>query len=152
LVFVKFIYKSNYNTKVKHLKKFNESKKYYEEIPEDYFLESQDDILPFTNREIEMIKSICDEINTKLKAPKVRDLDNEVYELTIITNVSYLNLGVDDFGNKQRRSLIYKIEDDYFLFGFNVDSSLTFRFSTLSSTFYKADQIDGLLKLLNDKL
>jgi hypothetical protein len=137
---------------VKHLKKFNESKKYYEEIPEDYFLESQDDILPFTNREIEMIKSICDEINTKLKAPKVRDLDNEVYELTIITNVSYLNLGVDDFGNKQRRSLIYKIEDDYFLFGFNVDSSLTFRFSTLSSTFYKADQIDGLLKLLNDKL
>ena len=152
MVFVKFIYKSNYNTKVKHLKKFNESKKYYEEIPEDYFLESQDDILPFTNREIEMIKSICDEINTKLKAPKVRDLDNEVYELTIITNVSYLNLGVDDFGNKQRRSLIYKIEDDYFLFGFNVDSSLTFRFSTLSSTFYKADQIDGLLKLLNDKL
>ena len=137
---------------MKHLKKFNESKKYYEEIPEDYFLESQDDILPFTNREIEMIKSICDEINTKLKAPKVRDLDNEVYELTIITNVSYLNLGVDDFGNKQRRSLIYKIEDDYFLFGFNVDSSLTFRFSTLSSTFYKADQIDGLLKLLNDKL
>jgi hypothetical protein len=137
---------------VKYLKKFNESKKYYEEIPEDDFLESQDDILPFNNREIEMIKSICDEINTKLKAPKVRDLDNEVYELTIITNVSYLNLGVDDFRNKQRRSLIYKIEDDYFLFGFNVDSRLTFRFSTLSSTFYKADQIDGLLKLLNDKL
>ena len=133
---------------MKYLKKFNESKDYYEEIPEDYFLESQDDILPFTNREIEMIKSICDEINTKLKAPKVRDLDNEVYELTLITNVS----GVDDFGNKQRRSLIYKIEDDYFLFGFNVDSSLTFRLSTLSSTFYKADQIDGLLKLLNDKL
>ena len=152
MVFVKFIYKSNFNTRVKHLKKFNESKDYYEEIPEDYFLESQDDILPFNNREIEMIKSICDEINTKLKAPKVRDLDNEVYELTIITNVSYLNLGVDDFGNKQRRSLIYKIEDDYFLFGFNVDSSLTFRFSTLSSTFYKVDQIDGLLKLLSDKL
>ena len=141
MVFVKFIYKSNFNTRVKHLKKFNESKDYYEEIPEDYFLESQDDILPFTNREIEMIKSICDEINTKLKAPKVRDLDNEVYELTIITNVS----GVDDFGNKQRRSLIYKIEDDYFLFGFNVDRES-------SSTFYKADQIDGLLKLLNDKL
>ena len=131
---------------MKHLKKFNESKDYYEEIPEDYFLESQDDILPFTNREIEMIKSICDEINTKLKAPKVRDLDNEVYELTLITNVS----GVDYFGNKQKRSLIYKIKDDYFLFGFNVDSSLTFRLSTLSSTFYKADQIDGLLKLLND--
>jgi len=140
LVFVKFIYKSNYNTKVKHLKKFNESKDYYEEIPEDYFLESQDDILPFTNREIEIIKSICDETNTKLKAPKVIDLDNEVYELTLNTNVSGVGL-----------SLIYKIKDEYFLFGFNVDR-LANRFPISSSTFYKADQIDGLLKLLNDKL
>jgi len=119
---------------VKYLKKFNESKDYYEEIPEDYFLESQDDILPFTNREIEIIKSICDETNTKLKAPKVIDLDNEVYELTLNTNVSGVGL-----------SLIYKIKDEYFLFGFNVDRES-------SSTFYKADQIDGLLKLIEEVL
>ena len=134
MVFSIIIYKSNYNTKVKHLKKFNESKDYYEEIPEDYFLESQDDILPFTNREIEIIKSICDETNTKLKAPKVIDLDNEVYELTLNTNVSGVGL-----------SLIYKIKDEYFLFGFNVDRES-------SSTFYKADQIDGLLKLIEEVL
>ena len=130
---------------MKHLKKFNESKDdYYVEIPEDDFSELQDDILPFTNREIEMIKSTCDSRNTELKYTKVIDLNNEVYELQLFTKVS----GVDDFGSKfvfERRSLIYKMEDDYFLFGFNVDREP-------SSTFYKADQIDGLLKLLNDEL
>jgi len=129
---------------VKYLKKFNESKDYYEEIPEDDFWESIDDTT-FTNREIEIIKSICDETNTKLKAPKVIDLNNEVYELELI--------------NPGGRSLIYKIEDEYFLFGFNVDTwahyfhggqGNTFRES--SSTFYKVDQIDGLLNLLSDKL
>ena len=139
---------------MKYLKKFNESKDYYEEIPEDYFWKCLDmnvstlqpDIVPFTNREIEIIKSICDETNTKLKAPKALsfatsrmpsqpiDLDNEVYELTLNSNVSGVGL-----------SRIYKIKDEYFLFGFNVDRES-------SSTFYKADQIDGLLKLINDKL
>jgi hypothetical protein len=126
---------------VKHLKKFNESKDYYEEIPEDYFLESQDDILPFNNREIEMIKSICDETNTKLKAPKVIDLDNEVYELTLNTTCFDRAGHVSGVG----LSLIYKIKDEYFLFGFNVDRES-------SSTFYKADQIDGLLKLIEEVL
>jgi hypothetical protein len=133
---------------VKYLKKFNESKDYYEEIPEDDFWESQylgsssmsDVTLPFTNREIEMIKSICDEVDTELKAPKVIDLNNEVYELELI--------------NLEGRSLIYKIEDEYFLFGFNVDtySGQGSPFRESSSTFYKVDQIDGLIKLLNDKL
>ena len=130
---------------MKHLKKFNESKDdYYVEITEDDFSELQDDILPFTKREIEMIKSTCDSRNAELKYTKVIDLNNEVYELQLFTKVS----GVDDFGSKfvfERRSLIYKMEDDYFLFGFNVDRES-------SSTFYKADQIDGLLKLLNDEL
>ena len=129
---------------MKYIRKFNESKDYYEEIPEDDFWESSDDTLPFTNRDIEMIKSICDEVDTELKAPKVIDLNNEVYELELITKGN----GVDDFGSKfffQRRSLIYKMEDEYFLFGFNVDRES-------SSTFYKADQIDGLLKLLSDEL
>ena len=127
---------------MKYLKKFNESKDYYEEIPEDYFWKCLDmnvstlqpDILPFTNREIEIIKSICDETNTKLKAPKAIDLDNEVYELTLNSNVSGVGL-----------SLIYKIKDEYFLFGFNVDRES-------SSTFYKADQIDGLSKLIEEVL
>ena len=133
---------------MKYLKKFNESKDYYEEIPEDDFWESQylgsssmsDVTLPFTNREIEMIKSICDEVDTELKAPKVIDLNNEVYELELI--------------NLEGRSLIYKIEDEYFLFGFNVDtySGQGSPFRESSSTFYKVDQIDGLIKLLNDKL
>lgn len=127
---------------MKYLKKFNESKDYYEEIPEDYFWKCLDmnvstlqpDIVPFTNREIEIIKSICDETNTKLKAPKEIDLDNEVYELTLNSNVSVVGL-----------SRIYKIKDEYFLFGFNVDRES-------SSTFYKADQIDGLLKLIEEVL
>ena len=125
---------------MKYLKKFNESKDYYEEIPEDDFWESSDDTLPFTNRDIEMIKSICDEVDTELKAPKVIDLNNEVYELELI--------------NLEGRSLIYKIEDEYFLFGFNVDtySGQGSPFRDSSSTFYKADQIDGLLKLLSDEL
>ena len=125
---------------MKYLKKFNESKDYYEEIPEDDFWESSDDTLPFTNRDIEMIKSICDEVDTELKAPKVIDLNNEVYELELI--------------NLEGRSLIYKIEDEYFLFGFNVDtySGQGSPFRESSSTFYKVDQIDGLIKLLNDKL
>lgn len=134
---------------MKYLKKFNESKDdYYVEIPEDDFWEIKEnynyDILPFTKREIEMIKSTCDSRNTELKYHKVIDLNDGVYELQLITKVS----GVDDFGSKfvfERRSLIYKMEDDYFLFGFNVDRES-------SSTFYKADQIDGLLKLLNDEL
>ena len=129
---------------MKYLKKFNESKDYYEEIQQDDFWESIDDTLPFTNREIEMIKSICDSMNTELKYDKVIDLNDEVYELQLITKGN----GVDDFGSKfvfQRRSLIYKVEDEYFLFGFNVDRES-------SSTFYKADQIDGLLKLLSDEL
>ena len=134
---------------MKYLKKFNESKDdYYVEIPENDFWEIKEnynyDILPFTKREIEMIKSTCDSRNTELKYTKVIDLNDKVYELQLITKVS----GVDDFGSKfvfERRSLIYKIEDDYFLFGFNVDRES-------SSTFYKADQIDGLLKLLNDEL
>ena len=129
---------------MKYLKKFNESKDdYYVEITEDDFWEIAGE-LPFTKREIEMIKSTCDSRNTELKYFKVIDLNNEVYELQLFTKVS----GVDDFGSKfvfERRSLIYKIEDDYFLFGFNVDRES-------SSTFYKADQIDGLLKLLNDEL
>jgi hypothetical protein len=134
---------------MKYLKKFNESKDdYYVEIPEDDFWEIKEyynyDTLPFTNREIEMIKSICDSRNTELKYAKVIDLNDEVYELQLITKGN----GVDDFGSKfvfQRRSLIYKMEDEYFLFGFNVDRES-------SSTFYKADQIDGLLKLLSDEL
>ena len=134
---------------MKYLKKFNESKDdYYVEIPEDDFWEIKEyynyDTLPFTNREIEMIKSICDSRNTELKYAKVIDLNDEVYELQLITKGN----GVDDFGSKfvfQRRSLIYKVEDEYFLFGFNVDRES-------SSTFYKADQIDGLLKLLSDEL
>ena len=132
---------------MKYLKKFNESKDdYYVEIPEDDFWEIEEnyDILPFTKREIEMIKSTCDSRNAELKYTKVIDLNNEVYELQLFTKVS----GVDDFGSKfvfERRSLIYKMEDDYFLFGFNVDRES-------SSTFYKADQIDGLLKLLSDEL
>ena len=134
---------------MKYLKKFNESKDdYYVEIPEDDFWEIKEyynyDTLPFTNREIEMIKSICDSMNTELKYDKVIDLNDEVYELQLITKGN----GVDDFGSKfvfQRRSLIYKVEDEYFLFGFNVDRES-------SSTFYKADQIDGLLKLLSDEL
>lgn len=134
---------------MKYLKKFNESKDdYYVEIPEDDFWEIKEyynyDTLPFTNREIEMIRSICDSRNTELKYAKVIDLNDEVYELQLITKGN----GVDDFGSKfvfQRRSLIYKMEDEYFLFGFNVDRES-------SSTFYKADQIDGLLKLLSDEL
>jgi len=129
---------------VKHLKKFNESKDYYEEIPEDYFLESQDDILPFNNREIEMIKSICDETNTKLKGSlfvissvtKNKTLIWLEYESGFSGTPNVSGVGL---------SLIYKIKDEYFLFGFNLDRES-------SSTFYKADQIDGLLKLLNDKL
>ena len=122
---------------MKYLKKFNESKDYYEEIPQDDFWESIDDTLPFTNIEIEMIKSICDEFNTELKAPKVIDLNNEVYELELI--------------NLEERSLIYKIEDEYFLFGFNVPETQFF-WREYSSTFYKVDQIDGLIKLLSEKL
>ena len=61
---------------MKYLKKFNESKDdYYVEIPEDDFWEIKEyynyDTLPFTNREIEMIKSICDSRNTELKYAKV---------------------------------------------------------------------------------
>ena len=140
---------------MKYLKKFNESKDdYYVEIPEDDFWEIKEyynyDTLPFTNREIEMIKSICDSRNTELKYAKVIDLNDEVYELQLITKGN----GVDDFGSKfvfQRRSLIYKMEDEYFLFGFNVPETQFF-WREYSSTFYKVDQIDGLIKLLNDKL
>ena len=110
--------------------------------------------------------NISEQEQLKLKAEKIIKRIHQFHvgdEVSFIINLSArgdkmvadcmefkFNNALDNLINKsaiENRFVGYlkKVEDEYFLFGFNVDRES-------SSTFYKADQIDGLLKLLSDEL
>lgn len=121
---------------MKYLRKFNESNDYYEEIPNVFEFDKLLNFYhKFSKREIDYIIDFYKNDNDILLS--VNDV-----KIKIKKTIE----GYDDFGDKFKfftKSIIYKGYDEWYFLERNIERT---------PEYYKADQIDGLLKLLKDKI
>ena len=109
-----------------HLKKFSESSEYWTTITSEYF--NGCDIVNFHKDEIRKMENLCDENHIDM------EINRYFYNSSRVDfekEVSYQILPI--------RSTLYKIEDDYYILAYNTGGRVEC---------YKADQLDGLIKLL----
>ena len=112
---------------LKIFESFNKESKFYWKISSSEFGENTE-IFEFTDSEIKSIKSICDKRSTEM------DLSGGSINLDSAT-------GFRNLYNIKTR--IDKEDDEYFAVAYNIDRT---------PEYYKADQMEGLIKLLEDIL
>ena len=122
---------------LKVFESFNSGGKFYWPISASEFMRNTE-MFEFTEPEIQSIKSICDK--------KYTEVDFELYDPYIHhAPTGSINLETNTGGQNlfSVRTRIDKEEDEYFAVAYNIDRT---------PEYYKADQIEGLLKLLEDIL
>lgn len=100
---------------------------YYKEISEFEWL-SYEDILQFNTNEIKEIENL---------------MNNKLYGELVIPQYSsglYILSGSEKY-------YLYKIPDEWYLISSNITKS-----NSYENTYYKCDQIEGILKFIKDKL
>lgn len=123
---------------MKYLRAFNEaleSNEWYQQVTWDEYKDLSI-IETFTKREVEIIKDyLNDNKSDSIDIDTEKDKDGDVYEFNVS---SYKGLGTLHYS----RITIHKLEDDFFLLRYYPTSYGT------ANYFYKADQLEGLIKLL----
>lgn len=118
---------------LKYFKESLESNEFYDQISWNDYKELST-IEPFKDTEVESIKDYLNDNKSKsIEIDLNRDEEGDVYEII-----------VNSYKNPIHYSsiTIHKLEDDYFLLRDNPNSQGT------ANYFYKADQLEGLMKLL----
>jgi hypothetical protein len=149
VVFVKFIYKSKYNTKVKHLKLFESFGGEYEEVDRDQCIKFGV-ISIWKDTELNKIIKIMEKkgfLDWYTSSP-----DWYTSAKTIVfhkESIPRTRMGI--------KIEISSMEDEWFkVITTNMGSSIFdhsfMQYNHADRKYYLCDQFDGLLKLLNDKL
>ena len=123
---------------MRYLRTFNESlesNEWYQQITWDEYKDLST-IEPFNKREVEVIKDyINDNKSDSIVIDTQKDKEGDVYEFNVR---SYKGPRSPHYSS----ITIHKLEDDFFLLRDNPTSQGT------ANYFYKADQLEGLIKLL----
>lgn len=122
---------------MKYLKKFesfDSGGEFYWPISSTEFMRNTK-MFEFTEPEIQSIKSICDK--------KFTEIDLETYFPFYSTGTINLETNTGGQNLFTVRTRIDKEDDEYFAVAYNIDRT---------PEYYKADQLEGLLKLLEDIL
>lgn len=123
---------------MKYLRAFNESlesNEWYQQITWDEYKDLST-IEPFNKREVEVIKDyINDNKSDSIDIDTEKDEEGDVYEFNVRSYKGPMSLHYSSI-------TIHKLEDDFFLLRDNPNSQGT------ANYFYKADQLEGLIKLL----
>lgn len=118
---------------LRYFKEALESNEFYDQISWDDYKELST-IEPFKDTEVEAIKDyLNDNKSDSIDIQVDKNADGEVYEIYVKnykTPIHYSSI------------TIHKLEDDYFLLRDNPNTQGT------ANYFYKADQLEGLIKLL----
>ena len=116
---------------MKFIKKFNESindEYYYSTDYEDFNKNTR--VEEFSELDIDILTKLCKKNKIKLN---LYDNTDKVISIVLYFS-SHTNLN-------ENKMIIYKEEDEWFIVSYKKSSSITY---------YKADQMDGLLKLIED--
>ena len=123
---------------MKYLRAFNESlesNEWYQQITWDEYKDLST-IEPFNKKEVEVIKDyINDNKSDSIDIDTEKDEEGDVYEFNVRSYKGPRSLHYSSI-------TIHKLEDDFFLLRDNPNSQGT------ANYFYKADQLEGLIKLL----
>ena len=142
---------------MKYLKIYEEFGEMYEPMSENEFGYNPNTKVPFTVNELEQTIRLIEDKGYKLTLKedieKLRTWDDDDVVLLrfekIVDNSRKSFYGTPIPAQKKCRLIVYKIEDDYFPVCLR-DTEMNDRF--IQHSFYKCDQIEGLVNFIKEKL